>query len=244
MSHPIIIPWLPINTTLIAPLQTLAAAGSLALNSKVPGLPQGPFIYDRVIRDISLTSSNDLHLVNFTITGIGSPVDADINPTQVLGLISETIAGPLGTGVPVSVDSANIYSQIISITADAPAAGISAGSGPNGITDYVFLDYNRTIFQTSVQLQFNPRTTASVTVFESLTKPQTIDINAGNLINVPPVTGGLAVNSSAFPVSVALTGATTKQLGVLISPVAITWAAINASSTDSITFTVLQQGVN
>lgn len=243
MSHPIVIPWLPINTTLIAPLQTLAAPGNLALNSKVPGLPQGPFIYDRVIRDISLTSIHDLSGVNFTITGIGSPVDADINPTQVLGIISETISGPLGTGVPVSVDSGNIYSQIISITADAPANGISAGSGPNGITDYVFLDYNRTIFQTSVQLQFNPRTTATVTVFESLTKPQTIDINAGNLVNVPAVTGGLAINSSAFAVS-ALTNATTKQLGTLLSPVAITWAAINASTTDSITFTVLQQGVS
>lgn len=240
MSQPIIIPWLPVDNTLIAPLQTLAAAGNLSLNSKVPGQPQGPFIYDRVIRDISITSANDLSAVHFTITGIGSPVDADINPTQVLGLISETIIGPnAGT-----VDSGNIYSQIISITTDAPVNAVSVGSGPNGITDYVFLDYNRTMFQTSVQLQFNPRTTSTVTVFQSLTKPQTIDINAGNLINVQPIVGNLAINSSAYPVSVALTGASTKQLGILQSPVALTWAAVNASTTDSIIFTVLQQGIS
>lgn len=234
MSSPKTISWLPANNTLIAPLQTLVAAGNLSLNSKVPGQPNGSFIFDKVIRDITLISANDLRLVNFTITGIGTPVDANINPTQTLGLISEVRAGPNGAANPV--DSVNIYSKIISISADAPAAGISVGSGPNGITDYVFLDYNKSIFQTSVQLQFNPRATATVTVYQSLTNPQSIDINAGNLINVQPI--------PSFPVSILLTNATTNQLGILLSPVSIAWATVNASSTDLINFTTLQQGTS
>ncbi len=232
MSVPRLISWLPIDTTLIAPLQDLAAAGNLVLNSKVLGQPQGPFIYDKVIRSVSLTSANDLHLVNFTITGIGSPVDANGNPTQVLGLVSDVIAGPNAN----SVSTPKIYSQIISISSDSAALGVSAGSGPAGITDYVFLDYNRTMFQSSVQLQFNPRTTATVTVYESLTKPQIIDINKGNLVNIEPI--------PAFELLAPITNVTTNQIGILRSPVSIAWANIKTATTDLINFTVLQQGTS
>lgn len=231
MSNATVIPWLPVDPILVAPLQSLAAPGNLILNSRVTGQPQGNFIYDRVIRKVSLTSTNNLSGVNFTIKGIGSPVDApNQNPIEALGIVSETIGGPNNN----TVNTDNIYSQVISISADSPANGISAGSGPSGITDYVFLDYNRTIFQTAVQLQFVHHDSGTVTVYQSLTKPYMIDINYGNLIGVQPI--------PAFEVSGALKDAITDQIGILLSPVALTWANIKDANTDVINFTVLQQG--
>lgn len=233
MSSPKIISWLPIKSTLIAPSQSLAAAGNLVLNSKVPGQPQGAFIYDKVIRQVRLTSTANENGVAFTIRGIGTPIDpVTKNPTDVLKFITEII--PNGPNIGAPVDSVNIFSQIISISANNVVVNISVGSGPAGITDYVFLDYNRTMFQAAAQLQFNPRTTATVTVYQSLSKPQIIDINAGNLIDIKPIPEFL----------VTALNVTTDQLEILKSPVALTWATVIASTTDLINFTVLQQGIN
>lgn len=234
MSIPIVIPWLPStgNTAAIASVQTIGAAGgNLVLNSNAPNLPQGPYIYDRVIRKVLITGPE----VEFTITGIGSPVDASGNPTQVLGPVTEQVTGSL-----VGTESINIYSQVISISLDGlgPAEDVSAGFGGSGITDYVFLDYNRKSFQASAQLQFinqdgdHPLT---VTVYQTLSKPQTPNISFGNLDNFSPL--------PAFAVSAPLTGATTNQLGILQSPVSLVWANMNNTAADSLFFTVLQQGI-
>src|SRR5574338_706468 len=137
MSSPIVIPWLPTtgNSEVIASEQDTTAAGqALVLNSNVPSLPHGPYIYDRVIRKVRITRTNNPGVVNVTITGIGSPVDGNGNPTQVIGNISETLA----TVNDGTADSVNIYSQITSITTSAAVTGISAGFGPSGISDYIF----------------------------------------------------------------------------------------------------------
>lgn len=237
MSIPVIIRWFPStgNEQAIAAAQTTTANNqSLVLKSSVASLPQGPYIYDRVIRKISILRDNTEGVATATITGIGSPVDpATGNPTQVLGLISED----LETTINDFVESINIYSQIISITIDNPInspTAIKVGFGDSGITDYVFLDYNRKIFQTSVQLQFLNHATSSVTVYQSLTKPQ-VPNSDGNLTNYQPI--------PAFPVSSDLTDAVNNQIGTLLSPVALTWANVQVTNDDSIIFTVLQQGI-
>src|SRR5882762_1474635 len=166
MSSPRIISWLPLNPTLIAPTQTLAAAGNLQLNSRVTGLPQGPFIYDKVIRQVSLLSTGNT-AVTFTITGIGSPTingDGTGNPTQVVGLISENIVALVANTPKYSV---NIYQQIISITASAAVPNISSGSGPAGITDFVFLNTNSSIGLAKCSLQFLNNATMMATAYIS-----------------------------------------------------------------------------
>lgn len=248
MSSPIIIPWLPTagNQAAIAPLQDVAApGGNLQLVSGNASLPQGPYIYDRVVRQLSLTSANNLSAAAFTITGIGSPQDGAGNPTQVLGPISEVILAGPDVDTIISV---NIYSQIISISVNMAVNGISAGFGNEGITDYVFLDYNRSRFQTSVQLQFLNRTTMVADVNQSLNKPEYPNINFGNLNKFAPlpIFGVMATFSgstiSAAPT--AMNAVTTNTLGILQSPVTLTWATVRGTFdvNDSLFFTVLQQG--
>lgn len=247
MSSPTVIHWLPgrSNTEAIAKLANniLVAnvAGNIILNSSVPSLDQGPFIYDKVIRNISLASASNLSGRNFTISGIGSPVDGDGNPTQVLAPISEgPFAGPTAGN---TIYSANIYSQINSISykSNAAAGSIKVGFGNYGITDYVFLDYNRIMFAASLQVDYPVHFHSTVSVYQSLNKPQSPNIQYGNLNNFQPIT---AFNVDPFSEVVAPT------FGDLTSPSSITWATISSSTeapaqpdTDDIYFTVLQQGI-
>lgn len=238
MSYPIVIPWLPStgNLAAIAPLQTLAAAGALTIVANVPNLPNSPYKFDRVARAVSLTSAGDDSGVNFTITGIGSAVDGDGNPTQIFGPIFEEIAGPNAD----TVSTTKIFTQVNSITTNAAVPeDVSAGFGEFGITDYVFLDYNRTMFQTSVQLQFIARTALEATVYQSLSKLETPNLN-GYLDQFEPTN---ALTIPGFAVSADLTSASTNQLGVLASPVSVVWATMTATAADSLYFTVLQQGL-
>lgn len=229
MSVPRVITWLPLNTTLIAPSQSLIATGNLVLNSKVPGQPQGAFIYDKVIRQVQLTSTADESGVTFTITGIGSPVDGNGNPTQVVGLITENVTGPTSI---LPTNSANIYQQVISISANGPVTNISAGSGPNGISDFVFLETNTAVGNANFSLQFLNFAAISVSVYTSLNKPQIPDMNAGNLINSPFL---------ATELQTPIQHATFNSLPI---PLSVVWANVTATTTDSVVFTVLQQGIN
>src|ERR1700728_3713414 len=142
MSIPIVLHWLPNNTAGIAPLQDVDAGNNFILYCNIPSLSQGPYIFaqdtvpQQVIRQVTLTSVDNYNLVNFPITGIGSPVDGAGNPTQVLSQISEIVNGLNNN----TISSANIYSQIISVSPDTNVADVSIGYGANGITDYVFLD--------------------------------------------------------------------------------------------------------
>ena len=242
MSYPIVIPWAEFtaNKAAIAPLQTLAAAGNLAINVNNSNLSSNSYVYDRVIRTVSITSANNLSGVQFTISGIGSPVDGDGNPTQVLGDYAITVTGPNANTVRTS----GIFSQIRSIITNGAANGVSVGFGLTGITDYVFLDYNRHMFQTSVQLHFNALplpTTLQATVYQSLSKPQYLNnpnVDIGQFTQTAPI--------AAFAVAANLTNATNNQIGSLQAPVAITWANMSvtgAAGTDSLIFTVEQQGI-
>lgn len=234
MSASVVIPWLSVtgNEAAIASVQTTTANNqSLVLNSTVSALPQGPYVYDKVIRNIIITRTNaTLGNIIATITGIGASVDVDGNPIEAIGLTSEPVTTQSATAVP----STKIYSQIISITLANAVQGISVGFGASGITNYVFLDYNRKMFQTSVQLQFFNPNALSATVYQSLTNPQTTN-TFGSLDDNYPL--------PAFAVSVDLTGTTTNQIGTLLSPVSLVWANMTGTTDESLYFTILQQGI-
>jgi hypothetical protein len=228
MSSPKVISWLPINNTLIAPSQALTAAGNLQLKSSVPGLPQGAFIFDKVIRQVRLTTTGNLSARTFTITGIGSPVDANGNPTQPVALISEDVTGPTSV---LPTDSVNIYQQVISISVDGAVANVSAGSGPDGITDFVFLNYNSVFGDANCSLQFLNNVTLSAEGYISLNKPQVPNQNAGNIVTSP-----------FFPFEF-ISSTSTSVIETVPLPVAVVWLSVKDTSTDSLNFTVLQQGV-
>ena len=202
-------------TAAIAPLQTLAGAGNLILKGN-------PYIFDKVARKVSFVGAG----VNFTITGIGSPVNmADGNPTQLWGPISEVVAG--------GAESVNIYTQVISISVPGPAVNVSAGFGTSGITDYVFLDYNRPYFGGSISIYYQTTGAATVDIYFSLDKPQTPNIQFGTLNNHMPIV--------AFPF--ASNPITVSTFAPIESPISTIWTNITGTTTDSIQIAVLQQGI-
>lgn len=228
------------HTEAIAPDQNVSAGHPFILNASVTGQPFGPYIFDRVMRQVAILSLGDTSGVQFTISGIGSPVDNQGNPTQVLGPVTEQIQGP--TLVQPYVGSSNIYAQVTSVVPNGNIQNVSLGFGSIGITDYVFLDYNRAFSQTSVQIQVIQQQDNTVTIYQSLTKPQTPNQVFGNWINMSqPIPAFVVTNLSKL---------TANNFAALPSPVSLTWATINlanpavpALSTDAFFFTVLQQGI-
>jgi|ERR1700692_1307980 len=132
MARPIVITWPVLSNTAVAPLQTLAGAGPLALTTA-----PAAYIFNRITRTITLTSTNNLSGVNFTITG-----------TLNGATISEVLAGPNNN----TVTSVNIYDSITSIVANAAAAAVSAGTGSTGRTHWINFDYDQLIMNYSVQV--------------------------------------------------------------------------------------------
>lgn len=214
------------NLAAIAPLQDTSGVGNLGL------LSMGPFVMPQMARTVALTSANNLAARTFTINGISAAVDGTGNPAGPFVVFSEAIAGPNAN----TVYTARIYKSITFISVDGAVVGISAGYGTSGITSYVFNDYNRSAWYASVQVQPINRTALTFAVYQSLTKPENINIALGNLTAYPnPI--------PAFAVIAA--GATTNQLVQLPMPVTIVWATIaaNTGNNEQLYLTLLQQGL-
>ena len=128
----------PSNTS-IAALQTLSGAGSLTLNGTyaqtlIPNdggtasfFAPNIQLWDNQVSGafnvpVTLTSTNNLSGVTFTITG------TQRQPYSETISVTETIAGPSGN----TVTSVNFYNRILSIKANGAAAGVSAGHSITG----------------------------------------------------------------------------------------------------------------
>lgn len=239
MAQPIVVYWAPAvgNETAIASLQTLTGAGNLALNSNQRNSDvstHGPYVYDKVIRTVSLTSANNLSARTFTISGLGSAVDGSGNPTGPFSATTETRVGPNAN----TVYGAKIWKRIDSIAVDGAVTAVSAGFGSTGITEYIFMDYNKSSWYAACQMQLLNRATLTYTVYESLTRPET-----------PNPAGYLDVWAAIIPgfaVAAGMTAATTNQIAELPFPVTIIWATILANTTaaEAAYFTILQQGTH
>jgi hypothetical protein len=128
MSRPVSQYWPVPNETAVAALQDLAAPGALVLNGTL-SRKGVPLSFPQMNRAVSLTSANNLGAANFTIVGTTSSGIA----------VEEVMAGPNNN----TVQSANSYHTITSITCDAAVNGISAGSGQSGYLSWNQYDYNR-----------------------------------------------------------------------------------------------------
>ena len=108
------------------------AAGAMAINGVLSndetGTPSPSVTFDGVARNISITSTDDMHLVTFTVTGVYNG-----------HVLTEVVDGPN----KATVESDEIFNQITSIVASAPATNTSVGTGTIGHTNWFAYDYNR-----------------------------------------------------------------------------------------------------
>ncbi len=99
--------------------QTLGSAGNLTLNGTYVAPPSSTisFFNKGFIRNVSLTSVNNLSAVNFTVSGV-----------QNTTLVTETIAGPNNN----TVYTTNAFDIISSISTNGAVTAVKAGTGLTG----------------------------------------------------------------------------------------------------------------
>ncbi len=108
-----------INSQLLLP--TTVAGG--AATSSIPLANPYPFVFPDLARTITLTSSDNLSAVNFTIHGTD----------QFGNTISEVLAGPNNT----TVTSVNQYNTITAIASSGNYTHFSIGSGSTGTFQWI-----------------------------------------------------------------------------------------------------------
>lgn len=267
MSHPTVIYWPSYGSSegAIAPSQEVIDDGNgnfiVRIISNQPNMPNVPvnnsgiYYMQSMIRKIIFNTNGNLTGVNITIKGLSCPVDTEGNPTETLTEFTETIAGP---NIGVWVETLRIYSRVDSITLSA-ATGVgitlSAGLGRSGITAYVYLNLNNAPPQhwTLQGALSNDNPQFAYGFYMSLTRPETINYNQGNLIPYPYtiptfLVGEGITDGSSYLVSnfnnTVIGGPKTQ-----CSPVAnIVWASIEDASGDpkdssDFYFTYVQQGI-
>lgn len=113
-----------VDATLVAPLQVVASATALTLNTKWGA----PFRFGRFCRSITLTSASNLGAITFEIKG------TDVNGNAAI----ETISGPNNN----TVTTAAIFRSITSIESSGgvEAASLSVGSGATGQSLWQFVN--------------------------------------------------------------------------------------------------------
>lgn len=143
MARPHVYNWPAASTTAICALQTLAGAGTALLNGTLTR--NATFSLSDIGRTVTITSTNNLAGVNFTITGSmnGQPVTA-------------TIAGPNNNTVETAVGTN--FDVITSVTTNGAAAAFSVGTGKTGVTHWFESDIYTTPMGLSVQVAFTGTT--------------------------------------------------------------------------------------
>lgn len=217
MAIPAVFTWPAANTQAICATQTLGAAGSLTINGTLAQTITGgpPYvIFPGISRTVSLTSTNDLSGVNFTITG-----------TYRGSVQTQTIAGPNNNTVYTTATYPNFFDSVTSITTNGAAAAVSVGTGTLGFTHWYNFNYHATYPAISSQVIVTG--TPNITYTWNVTLD---DIQS----NASPAT---------FAPVTAMTTATTSQLGLINTPIRYCAIQITAATTGSLVATFLQQGI-
>lgn len=129
MAKPIVIYWPIPDQEAICLLQSRTGAGNLLINGNltINTFAPGEAIFDKITRTVSLTSTNNLSAVNFTITGM-------LNGSQ----ISEVIAGPNAN----TVETTSIFDSVSSVSVSGSVTNVSIGSGTTGRSKFINYNYN------------------------------------------------------------------------------------------------------
>ena len=248
MSQPQVYIWPASSQNLeaIAQTQDVTAGENLVLNNSIAAQGGSLFAQNNTIfntfnnpfvRNLSLSSGDDLSGSIITINGLGSPVGADFNPTQCPNTpISETITGP---NVDV-IFSENIYSSITSISVSKDVTNLAVGFGDYGITAFCFPDVDRKGWYASASVQVLTATgdaeDLEYTIYGTLNKFNTAAYQ-GNFIPFPVPIPSYALTTTE----------TTSTIVQIPYPVTSVWMTVSnnvVTSDQTAIFTFLQQGVS
>jgi len=204
------------NTTFFA--TTVSGVGPVA--TILLSIPY-PLVFPNLARTITLSSLNDNSGTVFTITGTD----------QFGNVISENGAGPNNS----TVTTVNKFHTITNISASGNWTNLSIGSGSTGTFQWIKVN--------TFNIDPNITITGEVTGTINYTINQTIDNleyyqTAGStfthVVNTMPV---------SFPVTAALTAATTNQIYTLTTPTTALQGIVNSSTGGSLNINILQQGI-
>ena len=144
MSKPIVYTWPAADSSAICLLQSTAGASNLVINGTLSAHYNSDLFpsvrFDKISRNISITSANNLSAVNFTITG-----------TYRGNVISETISGPGGAN-PNPRITVNVFDSVTAVSVSGAAAAFSVGSSNRGYTHWFSSNYNGIYPALSVQV--------------------------------------------------------------------------------------------
>lgn len=214
--------WAAASATAVAQLQTTAGAGSLLVNGSLStgtgGAQRASF--GNVSRTVSLTSTNDLHLVNVTITGILQGA-----------VVSSTIAGPNSN----TVYTTQLYDTVTAISVNGAVTAMSVGSGTTGNTWWSVFDYYRPYPSLSVQVVVTGTINYSFqTTNDDVTVVATPFVNTGLVIPNPG-------NVDAY--QTVMSSATASAFAYFSYPVQYCNVIVNSATTGSLVFKLIQQGI-
>lgn len=207
----------PASNTQLLLSTTVAGGGATA---SIPLNNPYPFVFPDLARTITLTSTDNLTGVNFTITG-----------TDQFGNAStEVLAGPGAT-----VTSVNKYNTITNISSSGVYTNFSIGSGSTGTFQWIKLNTMNVDAQVSIAGEITGTINYSVN--------QTLDTLEKYVAAGPSFTYVVNTTPISFPVVAALTNATTNQIYYLPSPVTALQGIVNSSGGGALTLNILQQGL-
>lgn len=164
----------------VALTQTLGSAGSLTLNGTYVSPPSSTisFLDQGFVRNVSLTSVNNLSGVNFTVSGV-----------QNTTLVTEIIAGPNNN----TIYTTNAFDIISSISVNGAVAAVKAGTGLTGFFP-LFTIVSSTINTFTVTSTLSPYALSSIT--QSVNgATYTVYQSLSNLANNGQTYAGLIANS-------------------------------------------------
>jgi len=205
------------NTQLL--LSTTVAGGGAT--ASIPLNNPYPFVFADLARTITLTSTDDLSGVNFTITG-----------TNQFGIATnEVLAGPNNS----TVTSVNQYNTITNIASSGNYTNFSIGSGSTGTFQWIKLNTMNVDAQVSIA--------GAVTGTINYSVNQTLNALEKYVQAGPSFTYVVNTTPISFPVVAGLTNATTNQIYYLPSPVTALQGIVNSSTGGTLTLNILQQGL-
>lgn len=155
-------------------------AGEIPINGTLSNIDTGaanPSVtFDRIARNVSITSTDDMHLVNFTITGLYNG-----------NVVVDVVSGPNNS----TVESDEIFNSITSVEIDDDVTNTSVGTGTIGHTNWFEYDYNRVQSGFAVQVSVVGTINYSFgATLESVSEVE--DITEYNALNLFDLTGSLS----------------------------------------------------
>lgn len=142
MARRVVFTWPAANATDVSALQSLAGAGSLLINGNlavfINGITGPTYVlFPGISRTVSLTSTNNLSGVNFTITG-----------TFMGAAQTQTIAGPNDD----TVFTTSLFDTVTSVSTNGTVNNVSVGSGTTGQTHWKNSNYYSTVANMSISV--------------------------------------------------------------------------------------------